>query len=234
MDDGKIGGAIERVTPEEVLVRITRAKPNGSRLGAEKGINLPDSDLRIQGLTADDISVLPVIAKHADMVALSFLRSPQDVADLLQQLEMLKARNLGVVLKIETRQALMNLPAILLGAMRSFPVGVMIARGDLAVELGFSRLAEAQEEIMWLCEASHIPVIWATQVLENLSKQGLPSRAEISDAAMGVRAECVMLNKGPHIKDTLKLLHSILSTMESRHKKKKTYLKKLGYLAFDR
>jgi pyruvate kinase len=147
---------------------------------------------------------------------------------------MLKARNLGVVLKIETRQALMNLPAILLGAMRSFPVGVMIARGDLAVELGFSRLAEAQEEIMWLCEASHIPVIWATQVLENLSKQGLPSRAEISDAAMGVRAECVMLNKGPHIKDTLKLLHSILSTMESRHKKKKTYLKKLGYLAFDR
>jgi len=75
----------------------------------------------------------------------------------------------------------------------------MIARGDLLVEIGYERLAEVQEEILWLCEAAHVPVIWATQVLEGLAQKGLPSRAEITDAAMGVRAECVMLNKGPHI-----------------------------------
>ena len=59
-------------------------------------------------------------------------------------------------------------------------------------------MAEVQEEILWICEAAHVPVIWATQVLETLAKEGMPSRAEITDAAMGHRAECVMLNKGPH------------------------------------
>jgi Pyruvate kinase, barrel domain len=58
--------------------------------------------------------------------------------------------------------------------------------------------AEVQEEILWLCEAAHLPVIWATQVLETMIKKGRPTRAEVTDAAMSVRAECVMLNKGPH------------------------------------
>ena len=73
----------------------------------------------------------------------------------------------------------------------------MIARGDLAIELGFQRIAGMQEEIPWLCEAAHVPVIWATQVLERPAKEGLPTRAEVPDAAMANRAECVMLNKGP-------------------------------------
>ena len=61
-------------------------------------------------------------------------------------------------------------------------------------------MAEIQKEILWVCEAAHMPVVWATQVLESLAKKGLPSRAEITDAAMGERAECVMLNKGPHLR----------------------------------
>ncbi|HTQ08558.1 MAG TPA: pyruvate kinase [Fimbriimonadaceae bacterium] len=100
---------------------------------------------------------------------------------------------------METRTAFENLPELLLAALRLHRAGVMIARGDLLVEIGYERLAEVQEEILWLCEAAHVPVIWATQVLEGLAQKGLPSRAEITDAAMGVRAECVMLNKGPHI-----------------------------------
>jgi pyruvate kinase len=234
MDDGKIGGVIEGASAAEVLVRIVRAKPGGSKLAPEKGINLPDSNLKIKGLTPEDIGNIALIARHADMVALSFLRTPQDVTELQQQMEKHGARNIGIVLKIETRQALNNLPSILLAAMRSYPVGVMIARGDLAVECGFELLAEAQEEILWLCEASHVPVIWATQVLENLNKEGLPSRAEISDAAMSVRAECVMLNKGPHITETLKMLAGILKSMGERQRKKKTYLKKLAYPTFER
>src|SRR6188768_3687599 len=106
---------------------------------------------------------------------------------------------MGIVLKIETARAFQNLPRLILTGMRSPPVGVMVARGDLGVELGFERLAEVQEEILWLCEAAHVPVIWATQVLEGLANHGQPSRAEVTDAAMGQRAECVMLNKGPEI-----------------------------------
>lgn len=67
------------------------------------------------------------------------------------------------------------------------PVGVMVARGDMAVECGWERLAEIQDQILLLCEAAHVPTIWATQVLEGLAKTGLPSRAEITDAASGSR-----------------------------------------------
>ena len=91
----------------------------------------------------------------------------------------------------------------------------MIARGDLAIECGYERLAEVQEEILWICEAAHMPAIWATQVLETLAKSGLPSRAEVTDAAMGVRAECVMLNKGPYIVEALEMLDDILRRMEA-------------------
>lgn len=85
--------------------------------------------------------------------------------------------------------------------------------GDLAVECGYERLAELQEEILWLCEAALLPVIWATQVLEQLAKSGLPSRAEISDASMSERAECVMLNKGPFINDAVVAIDNILTRM---------------------
>ena len=141
---------------------------------------------------------------------MSFVQDPSDVARLHQALARLGGDRLGVALKIETRRAFEHLPQLLLTAMRRPRIGVMIARGDLAVERGYQRLAELQEEILWLCEAAHLPVIWATQVLEQLAKSGLPSRAEISDAAMSERAECVMLNKGPHIDDAVVMLDDIL------------------------
>jgi pyruvate kinase len=78
-----------------------------------------------------------------------------------------------------------------MAALRRPHTGVMIARGDLAGECGYDRLTELQEEILWLCEAAHLPVIWATQVL---ARTGRSARAEITDVPMGVRAECVMLN----------------------------------------
>ena len=90
----------------------------------------------------------------------------KDVELLLQHLEELEGRQPAVVLKIETKRGFENLPAMLLTAMQAPCCGVMIARGDLAVECGFERLAEVQEEILWICEAAHVPVIWATQVLE--------------------------------------------------------------------
>ena len=146
---------------------------------------------------------------------------------LQARLAELGAPDLGIVLKIETRQGFENLPSLLLAAMRSRAVGVMIARGDLAVECGYQRLAEAQEEILWISEAAHVPVIWATQVLESLAKTGMPSRSEITDAAMGERAECVMLNKGPYVVEAVKTLDDILRRMQAHQEKKRSMLRKL-------
>ena len=115
----------------------------------------------------------------------------------------------GIILKVENRQAFENLPALILQAMTSPLIGIMTARGDLAVEIGPERLSEVQEEIMWLCEAAMIPNIWATQVLQNLVKKGSINRAEITDAAMSTRVECVMLNKGSHILQALKTLKNM-------------------------
>jgi len=97
----------------------------------------------------------------------------------------------------------------------------------LAVEAGWERLSELQEDILWICEAAHVPVIWATQVLEGLAKKGLPSRAEITDAAMSARAECVMLNKGPHILSAVRFLDGILSRMQAHQYKKRDLMRQL-------
>jgi pyruvate kinase len=133
-----------------------------------------------------------------------------------------------MILKIETRRAFEHLPTLLIAVMHSAAAGVMIARGDLAVECGFERLAEVQEEILWLAEASHMPVIWATQVLETLAKEGIPSRAEITDAAMAERAECVMLNKGPYILDAARALATILTRMQAHQRKTRVMLCQSG------
>jgi pyruvate kinase len=230
-DDGRIGGIVRENNGAEINVEITRTGPSGARLGGEKGINFPDTVFSVPALTQKDIRDLERIVGFVDMIALSFLRGPADVALLEDHLHRLGAGHLGIVLKIENRQAFENLPRILITSLSSPPVGVMVARGDLAVEMGFERLSEVQEEILWLCEAAHIPVIWATQILESMAKKGSPSRAEVTDAAMSSRAECAMLNKGPNIVETVAFLSGVLSRMEPHHYKRRALLRKLSIAA---
>jgi len=226
-DDGRLGGIVRRVTAEQIEVEITHARETGDRLMAEKGINLPDTKLGIGALTAKDCDDLRFVAAHADLVGMSFVRHERDIEDLIARLHQVNGERLGVILKIETVQAFARLPNLILAVMQHHTAGVMIARGDLAVECGYERLAEVQEEILWLSEAAHMPVIWATQVLENLAKRGQPSRAEITDAAMSERAECVMLNKGPHILGAVRLLDDILRRMQAHQHKKTSRLRTL-------
>lgn len=227
LDDGKIGGVVEKVDTDGIHVHITHARLQGEKLRGDKGINFPDSMLRLPALTSKDIEDLDFVAQHADLVGLSFANSVADVEALDAQLARLGGQRPGIVLKIETRRGFEQLPAMLLAAVKTPCDGVMIARGDLAVECGYERLAEVQEEILWVCEAAHFPVIWATQVLENLAKEGIPSRAEITDAAMGDRAECVMLNKGPHIVQAVRALDDILQRMQAHQNKKQSMLREL-------
>ena len=105
----------------------------------------------------------------------------------------------------------------------------MIARGDLAIETGWKNFAIIQEEILQLCDAAHLPDIWATQVLENLAKKGIPTRAEITDAAMAQRADCVMLNKGPYIEKAVRMLDKVIRKMQRIQNKKMTILPKLEF-----
>ncbi len=226
-DDGRIGGVIRRVEKDWLEAEITQARDSGEKLAGDKGINLPDSQLRLPALTRKDLDDLTVVAEVADLVGLSFVQHAGDVAALRDGLRGLGKPDLGIVLKIETRRAFENLPELLFAAMAGKAAGIMIARGDLAVECGYERLAEVQEEILWAAEAAHIPVIWATQVLETLAKTGLPSRAEITDAAMGERAECVMLNKGPHITEAMRTLNDILRRMQAHQSKKRPLLRAL-------
>lgn len=228
-DDGRIGGVIQCVEHQEVHIEITAAREDGAKLTADKGINLPDTALDIPALTAKDLRDLEFVARNADMVGLSFVRRVADVEALQKHLARLGANDTGIVLKIENRTAFEHLPDLILAGMRGPRLGVMIARGDLAVEVGWERLAEVQEEILWLAEAAHVPVIWATQVLESLAKHGLPSRAEITDAAMGERAECVMLNKGPHILEAVQALGDILNRMQAHQHKKRSTLRQLHW-----
>ena len=225
IDDGAITGVVEAVAVGQATVRVVATKPGGQRLGAEKGINLPDTMLPLTALTPEDEAQLPFIAEHADLVAVSFVRTAADVEHVLDRLEVTGAWGLGLLLKIETRQGFENLPSILLAAMRHPRLGVMIARGDLAVEIGFERLSEVPRQILALCEAAHVPAILATQVLETLAKTGQPSRAEITDAAAAQRAECVMLNKGPHILDAIRALDDILARMDEAQHKGRTLMR---------
>ncbi|MCB0587629.1 MAG: hypothetical protein KDD06_20215 [Phaeodactylibacter sp.] len=219
-DDGMIRGVIQKVSPEEMWVEVMHTKEGGGKLAADKGVNLPDSKLSIRGLTDKDIQDLRFIAAYADVVNVSFVNSVLDVRQLIEELEKLKATDkLGIILKIETKSGFNNLLEILLEAMRMHPVGVMIARGDLAIEAGWENIGRVQEEILSLCQSAHIPDIWATQVLENMAKRGIPSRAEITDAAMAQRAECVMLNKGEYIHNAIRLLDTILKDLEPYQEK---------------
>lgn len=227
LDDGRIGGFIRSIEDEFISVEITHARPGGEKLVADKGINLPDSKLELPALTNTDMEDLHSVAELADMVGMSFVQQPSDVETLLTVLQKFQRSDMGIVLKIETARGFENLPKLMLAAMSAPISGVMIARGDLAVECGFERMAEVQEEILWCAQAAHMPVIWATQVLEGLAKTGMPSRAEISDAGLGVRAECVMLNKGPFIAEAIKALDNILRRMAGHQDKKRPLLRAL-------
>ncbi|MCG8382337.1 MAG: pyruvate kinase [Gammaproteobacteria bacterium] len=227
-DDGKLGGTITAVESDAVLITLDHAPPKGGKLARDKGINIPGVNLGLSSLSKKDLYDLDFVASHADLVGLSYVEHLQDVELLIEQLKSRDAM-LPIILKIETGRGLAQLPGILMNMLDRHPLGVMIARGDLAVEVGGERMAELQEELLWLCEAAHIPVVWATQVMESLIKEGKLSRPEMTDAAASARADCVMLNKGPYIVEGVRVLADILGRMQAHQHKKTPQLRPLHW-----
>ena len=223
INDGKIGTRVVAAAEGRAELEVFIARTKGERLRPEKGVNFPNLELHLSPLMPKDFKDLDAIVSIADLMGFSFVQRPEDL--VLLQGELARRRPglppMPLVLKIETPLAVRNLPKLIVQAGTVGPVAVMIARGDLAVELDFARMSEIQEEIMWLCEAAHVPVVWATQVLEGLVDNGMPSRAEATDAAMAQRAECVMLNKGPFLPEAMRFLADVLRRMD-RHQDKKS------------
>jgi pyruvate kinase len=229
VDDGSAEMIVEEIAEAGLVLRVRRAPRKGLKLRPGKGLNFPGIDLSLPALMAKDFEDLDFVAEHADLVGLSFVRNASDVALMQDELSSRRASRppQPIVIKVETRSAVENLPDIIVQGAGRQPLALMIARGDLAVEVGFDRIGELQEQILWLCEAAHIPVIWATEVLSGLVKTGAPTRAEATDASMAQRAECVMLNKGPHLVEAVKFLDGVLHRMDRHQSKKSARLRPL-------
>lgn len=222
-DDGLISSHVEKVDGNEAILRIERVSGNKPYLKPGKGINFPNAQLNIVSLTKEDRAALPFVRQHADLVGYSFVRTPADLRCLQESLQAQPGNAPPIIIKIETPEAFLHLPQLLLQGMEQKAVGVMIARGDLAVEVGFERMSELQEEILWICEAAHVPVIWATQVLETLNKTGIATRSEATDAARSAMAECVMINKGTHTVEVIRFLKNIMGR-SGGHRAKRRHL----------
>jgi pyruvate kinase len=226
IDDGKVGCVVEKRAAHAVRLKVENVRPKGAKLRPGKGLTFPDLDLEIAPLTDKDLEDLDFVVENADAVGFSFVQRPRDIAWLQRELaKRLAGRPLPpLIVKVETRLGVANLPDLIVAAAGRQPTAVMIARGDLAVEMGLSQLTETQEQMLWLCEAAHVPVVWATQVLDQLLKTGMPSRAEATDAAMAQRAECIMLNKGSHAVEAVRFLDGVLHRMDQHVAKKSALL----------
>lgn len=228
IDDGIVEAIVTGLSISGIDLTITRisGKP---QLKSGKGINFPNTPISIASLTKDDIKSLEFIREHADLIGYSFVRHTEDLTELHNCLfSKISGKAPSLIIKVETPESVQNLPYLLLYAMRYPYFGVMIARGDLAVEIGFERMSEIQEEILWICEAAHTPVIWATQVLEQLNKTGIAARSEITDAYKAAQAECILINKGKHTHLVLDTIKDIAKRSHRHHLKKRYEMQALS------
>ena len=188
LDDGKMEVKVVRIlNDKELLVNVML----GGILLPKKGVNLPDSELTMPSLTEKDIIDLDfIIEEKLDWVALSFVRKVEDIIDLKKRIENKKVKT-KVIAKIEMPEALKNLRDIILESD-----GVMVARGDLGVEIPVEQVPVIQKDIIRKCMHRAKPVIVATQMMESMIDRTKPNRSEVSDVANAVLegADAVMLS----------------------------------------
>lgn len=224
IDDGSVEAEVIKTNGESFVLEVKKAKGSGVRIKAEKGLNFPETEFQLPVVTDKDREDMAFAVENSDIIGLSFIRDQEDIVDIQLVLEELvgeAAHHIPLLAKIETQQAVANLPEIIYTAASKNPFSIMIARGDLAVETGYARLAEVQQEILWIAEAADVPVVWGTQVMADMIDTGIPSRAEVTDAGEGAGADCVMINKGTYMVEAVEMLAEIFKRMR-RHQRKKT------------
>jgi pyruvate kinase len=212
IDDGKIKlKVIERISTTELKMQVI----HGGMLKSKKGVNLPNTPISLPALTEKDRKDLDfILSNDFDWVALSFVRSVNDILELKR---IIKDRgvDIGVMSKIEKPAALKQLEAIILESD-----AVMVARGDLGVEMPIEELPMIQRRIVKTCIAAAKPVVIATQMMESMTSAFLPTRAEASDVAHGVLegADALMLSGetsvGAHPARVVDYMRKIISNVE--------------------
>jgi len=188
LDDGKKELKVTKISGEDILCKVIV----GGELKGRRGVNLPDTDVSISSLTTKDKKDLEFAFKNnVDFIALSFVRKPKDVKDLRKILDSKKSK-VGIISKIETPQAVENIDEII-----ELSDGIMIARGDLAIEVPAEEVPLIQKIIIKKCNEAGKPVITATQMLESMIKSPVPTRAEVSDIANAILdgTDAVMLSE---------------------------------------
>lgn len=212
IDDGKIEVLITEITPDKkVQVQVL----NSGALLPRKGVNLPDTKISLPSLTEKDLADLDfIIEQHIDWVALSFVRRPEDVHNLRNILKG-KGHSAKIISKIEKPEALEHLREIILASD-----AVMVARGDLGVELPLEQIPMIQKNIIRKCIHRAKPVIIATQMMESMLDRTRPNRSEITDVANAVLegADAVMLSAetatGMYPELVIKTMVSIINEVE--------------------
>ncbi len=170
--------------------------------------------------------------QHADIIGCSYVNNGHDIELVQTEIEKTlgaEAGEMALMAKIETVHGVRNLPQIIFKAASKNPLSIMIARGDLAAESSYLDLASFQQEILWISEAADVPVVWATEVLDSLVSGGIPTRSEVTDAAEGTGADCIMLNKGDYLVEAVTMLNNIIERMEPVQYKKTPLLGRINY-----
>ncbi|MCZ4078701.1 MULTISPECIES: pyruvate kinase [unclassified Rhodococcus (in: high G+C Gram-positive bacteria)] len=212
VDDGKVGLVVTGVEGNDVLCRVTEGGP----VSNNKGVSLPGMDVSVPALSEKDIADLEfALDLGVDFIALSFVRSPADV-ELVHSIMDRVGRRVPVIAKIEKPEAVDNLEAIVL----AFDA-VMVARGDLGVELPLEQVPLVQKRAIQIARANAKPVIVATQMLESMIENSRPTRAEASDVANAVLdgTDAVMLSGetsvGKYVMETVRTMARIVETVET-------------------
>ncbi|KQU31317.1 MULTISPECIES: pyruvate kinase [Nocardiaceae] len=211
VDDGKVGLVVTGVEGNDVLCRVTEGGP----VSNNKGVSLPGMDVSVPAMSDKDTEDLEfALALGVDFIALSFVRSPADV-ELVHAIMDRVGRRVPVIAKIEKPEAVDNLEAIVL----AFDA-VMVARGDLGVELPLEQVPLVQKRAIQIARANAKPVIVATQMLESMIENSRPTRAEASDVANAVLdgTDAVMLSGetsvGKFVMETVRTMARIVETVE--------------------
>lgn len=211
IDDGLIGLKVERVEGADIHCLIT----NGGELGEKKGVNVPNVSIRLPGLTEKDIEDIKFgIEEGFDFVAASFVRNAETI-EQIRQLITEAGSSMKIIAKIESQEGLDNLDAIIAAAD-----GIMVARGDLGVEIDAKRLPQLQKEMIHKCNFAGKLVITATQMLDSMIRNPRPTRAEVTDVANAVYngTDAVMLSgetaAGKYPVEALDMMASVVEYTE--------------------
>lgn len=212
LDDGKLKvEMLETINQTDVLAKVV----NGGILKSNKGFNLPDTDVSLPCLTEKDLRDLEFgIQMKVEWIGLSFVRKPSDIEELKQKIAEANIE-IHVIAKIEKPEAVKNIESII-----DVTDGVMVARGDLGVEIPLERVPLVQKDIVDRCIKASKPVIIATQMMESMIENPMPTRAEVNDVANAVLdgADAVMLSAetsvGKHPITVVRTMEKIIRELE--------------------